>query len=323
MATLGMSVLPVNWAGYFFAPALLPDTGVYNDGFWINKLLMEKIIVKIKNVLVLLLLTPLMSFADACKTIKPINIDPYAAAIGTRKITFLAVDYKNNNCWAINEAGLTQRHSPYSTFKIPHTLIALETGAVKSVDERIEWDQTKHPAKPFWPETWKQSHTLATAFKHSAVWYYQDLVPRIDPKQYKKWLAKFHYGNQTFTPGSDNFWLNNELQISPVEQVGFIACLLKNRCGVNAGTFSAFESAAVQETKNEFSLYAKTGAGSIDPNSKEDAFGGWYVGYVKGEGGKPVAAFALYIEAESFAALKDLRKDMSLVLLADLKLWSK
>lgn len=278
---------------------------------------------KLKNVFALLLLTPLMSFADVCKTTKPINIDPYAAEIGARKVTFLAIDYKNNNCWAINEVGLRQRHSPYSTFKIPHTLIALESGAVKSVDERIEWDQKKYPAKDFWPETWKQSHTLASAFKHSAVWYYKALVPRIKPAEYKKWLAEFHYGNQTFTPGSNEFWLNNELQISPIEQVEFINCLLKNRCGVKAGNFAAFESVALQETKNGLSFYAKTGAGPIDPNNNDGAFEGWYVGYIEGEGGKPVAAFAIYMEAESFATLKNYRKELSLKLLGDLELWGK
>jgi len=279
--------------------------------------------VKIKTIFALLCLTPLISFADVCKTTKPINTDPYIAEIGTRKVTFLVVNFENNHCWAINEKGLTQRHGPYSTFKIPHTLIALETGAVKSVDERFEWDQKQYPAQDFWPETWKQSHTLASAFKHSAVWYYKALVPRIKPAEYKKWLAKFHYGNQTFTPGSNEFWLNNELQISPLEQVEFIACLLKNRCGVKAGTFSAFESTALQETKGGFSLYAKTGAGPVDPNNNNGAFTGWYVGYIKGDGGQPVAAFALYMEAESFAALKDLRKQLSLMLLADSGLWSK
>lgn len=276
---------------------------------------------KIKSVLALVLLTPLVCFAEVCATTKPINIAPYATEIGTRKVTFLVVDLNNNNCWAINEPGLTHRHGPYSTFKIPHTLIALETGAVKSIDERFEWDQAKHPAKDFWPETWKQAHTLASAFRHSAVWYYQDLVPRIDPAHYKKWLAKFHYGNQAFTPGSDEFWLNNELQISPKEQVEFISCLLKDRCGVKANTFAAFESAALQETKNGISLYAKTGAGSIDPNNNDGAFDGWYVGYLKDGKGKPVAGFALYMEAESFAALKDYRKQLSLQLLIDLGLW--
>lgn len=276
---------------------------------------------KIKIAVVLLLLTPMMSFAEVCKTTKPIKTDLYTAEIGTRKVTFLAVDLNNNHCWAINESGLTQRHSPYSSFKIPHALIALEAGAVKSVDERIEWDQTQYPAKDFWPRTWKQSHTLSSAFKHSAVWYYKALVPRIKPADYKKWLAKFHYGNQTFTPGSNEFWLNNELQISPVEQVEFIACLLKNRCGVKASNFVAFESAALQETKNGLSLYAKTGAGSIDPNNNDGAFDGWYVGYIKDANGKSVAAFAIYMEAESFAALKDYRKAFSLRLLGDLGLW--
>lgn len=196
-------------------------------------------------------------------------------------MTFVALDLKTNNCWVINQAGLTQRHGPYSTFKIPHTLIALETGAVKSIDERFEWDQVKHPAKSFWPQTWKQSHTLATAFKHSAVWYYQDLVPRIDPKQYKKWLSKFHYGNQTFTAGSDEFWLNSELQISPEEQVAFIKCVVTTGCGVKANNIAAFESAALQETKNAFSLYAKTGTGPLDGNNFDGAFEGWYVGYLK------------------------------------------
>lgn len=282
---------------------------------------MEKLLVKIKTLFALLLLTPVMSFADVCKTTKSINTDPYIAEIGTRKVTFLAIDLNNNHCWAMNEAGLNQRHSPYSSFKIPHTLIALETGAVKSIGERIEWDQKKYPAKDFWPETWKQSHTLTSAFKHSAVWYYQALVPRIKPADYKKWLVKFNYGNQTFTPGSNEFWLNNELQISPAEQVEFIACLLKNRCGVKAGNFAAFESAALQETKNGLTLFAKTGAGSIDPNNNDGAFEGWYVGYIKNANGKPAAAFAIYVEAESFAALKDYRKAFSLKLLGDLGLW--
>lgn len=276
----------------------------------------------IKSVFALLLLTPMISVAEICKTITPINTDPYRADIGSRLVTFLVLDYRSNECRFINKAGLTERHGPYSTFKIPHSLIALETGAMQSVDERVEWDQQKYPAKDFWPETWKQSHTLASAFKHSAVWYYQALVPRIKSADYKKWLARFHYGDQVFTPGSNEFWLDKELTISPQEQVDFIACLLKDGCGVSAKSLAAFESIALQETNNHFSLYAKTGAGSIDPNNNDGAFEGWYVGYIKGDGGKPVAAFALYMEAENFAALKDYRKALSLRLLDNVGLWS-
>jgi beta-lactamase class D len=274
---------------------------------------------KLKLLFVPILLAPLSCFADICKTTTDINIDPYVAEIGTRKVTFLAVNLSTNSCSAINQAGLTERHGPYSTFKIPHTLIALETGAVQSMDERFEWNQKKHPAKSFWPETWKQSHTLASAFQHSAVWYYKELVPRIKPADYKTWLARFSYGNQQFTPGSNEFWLNNELTISPLEQVEFLACLLKDGCGVSAKNIAAFEAAAIQEGDTTYSLYTKTGAGSIDPDDNDGAFNGWYVGYVKNAEGKPVTAFALYMEADSFSALKNYRKELSLQLLKDLK----
>lgn len=269
----------------------------------------------------LLLLVSFTAMAETCKATKPINTD--TGAPGTREIAFIALDFNNQNCWVINSAGLRERHSPYSTFKIPHTLIALETGAVKSIDERIEWDPSKYPAQSFWPETWKKSQTLKTAFQRSAVWYYQALVPRIAPKQYKKWLARFNYGNQVFTPGSDQFWLNGEIKISPEEQISFLVCLIKNQCGVKNETVSAFESAALQETRNNFSLYAKTGTGPLDPDNYDGAFEGWYVGYIKDNAGKPVTAFAIYMQGESFSAIQNYRKELALRLLAESGFWSK
>ncbi len=273
--------------------------------------------------LTLLFLFPLLSVAEICKTIKPIDNNTFTKKNDIHEITFIAINLKDNGCRIINEKGLKQRHSPYSTFKIPHTLIALESGAVKSVDERIEWDPLKYPAATYWPETWKKSQTLTTAFQRSVVWYYQTLVPRIDTNQYKKWLEKFQYGNQTFTPGSNQFWLNGEIKISPEEQVSFLVCLLKNRCGVNSEIFSAFELIALQESKNGLSLYAKTGAGPIDPNNFDGAFEGWYVGYVKNNDGKPVTTFATYLQADSFSALQNYRKELSLQLLTDLGFLSK
>ena len=278
---------------------------------------------RISKLFFLTLFLPALSIADVCETIKPINLDPYISVIGSRKVIFAVIDFGKNNCRAINPQGLTQRYSPYSTFKIPHTLIALETGAVNAIDERIEWNQIKHPAKPFWPEAWKQSQALASAFKYSTVWYYQELVSRVKPVQYKEWLAKFHYGNQSFTPDSDEFWLNGELKISALEQLGFLHCLLNTLCGVKPHTFSAFESIALQETKNGLSLYAKTGAGPIDPHNNDGAFEGWYVGYIKNEKSELIAAFATYVEADNFTLLKDFRKDFSLRLLTDLEFWKR
>lgn len=278
---------------------------------------------KSKLLLVLLPFLSQLAFADICNNSSEIDTAPYAAEIGATKVTFLAVDVNTHACYVINKKGLNQRHTPYSSFKIPHTLIALETGAAKSGDEKIVWDSQKRPAKDFWPETWKQDQTLASAFKHSAAWYYQELVPRIAPEQYQQWLAQFNYGNQTFAPGSDAFWLDGQLKISPKEQVSFIVCLLKDRCGVNAATFAAFEQIALQETRDNLSLYAKTGAGPIDPNNNNGAFEGWYVGYIKDKRATPIAAFAIYVEAENFTAIKNIRRELSLLLLADVGLWAK
>jgi beta-lactamase class D len=109
------------------------------------------------------------------------------------------------------------------------------------------------------------------------------------------------------------------LKISPEEQIAFIKCVVKTGCGVKAKNVAAFESAALQETKNSISLYAKTGTGPIDPNNFDGAFEGWYVGYLKDSNGKATTAFAIYMEAESFAAIKDYRKELTLKLLADLR----
>ena len=269
-----------------------------------------------------ILLLPMMAFADLCKTSIEIDTAPYAAEIGTNKVAFLAVDLKTHACHVIGKEGLDQRHTPFSSFKIPHTLIALESGAAMSADETIEWNPVKRPAKDFWPETWKKDQTLASAFKYSAAWYYQELVSRIPPEQYKKWLAQFGYGNRNFASPSDAFWLDGQLKISPREQVNFVVCLLKNHCGVRATTFAAFEEIALQETKDHFSLYAKTGAGPIDSNNFDGAFEGWYVGYIKDHNARPVAAFAIYVDGENFAAIKHFRRNFSMQLLENLGLWA-
>ena len=276
---------------------------------------------KSKLLLVLFALSPLLAAADICKSTNEIDTTPYAAAIGSNKVTFLAVDLSSKECYLINQQGLNQRHTPFSSFKIPHSLIALEIGAAKSVDEKIVWDSKKRPAKDFWPETWKKDQSLASAFKHSAAWYYQELVPRISPEQYKKWLAQFNYGNQFFVPSSDAFWLDGQLKISTKEQVSFIACLLNDRCGVKPATLAAFEQIALQEMKSNFSLYAKTGAGPIDSSNFDGAFEGWYVGYIKDQNANPLVAFAIYVEAESFGALKNFRRTFALQLLTDLGWW--
>ena len=64
---------------------------------------------------------------------------------------------------------------PASTFKIPNSLIALETGVVADTDNEVfKWDGVKRSI-----ENWNRDHTLSSAFAASAVPVYQDIARRI------------------------------------------------------------------------------------------------------------------------------------------------
>ena len=109
-----------------------------------------------------------------------------------------------------------RRTLPASTFKIPHALIALDTGVV-SDSTTMKWDGTKQdfPA-------WERDHTLDSAIKSSVVWFFQRAARSIGRDRELAHLRAFSYGSQTFSGPVDRFWLNGELTISPREQIAFL-----------------------------------------------------------------------------------------------------
>ncbi len=72
-----------------------------------------------------------------------------------------------------NPERAARRYCPASTFKIPNTLIALETGALKDKDELLKWDGKKHQFAD-----WNKDQTLASAFAASCVWNSTSAWPR-------------------------------------------------------------------------------------------------------------------------------------------------
>src|SRR5262249_27428130 len=106
-----------------------------------------------------------------------------------------------------------RRTLPASTFKIPHALIALDTGVVT---ERtvMKWD---HEKKDF--PAWERDHTLDSAIRSSVVWFFQRAARSIGRERELAHLRAFNYGSQTFAREVDLFWLNGDLTISPREQI--------------------------------------------------------------------------------------------------------
>ena len=135
---------------------------------------------------------------------------------------FVLYDLKNNRYLRHNPARCKQRLTPHSTFKIPNSLIGLETGVIADADFVIPWDRQKYPPETALSEEWNRDHNLRSAIKYSVVWYYRELAKRVGEARMKKMVQALRYGNQDISGGIDRFWLNSSLTISADEEVEFL-----------------------------------------------------------------------------------------------------
>ncbi|QPH53169.1 class D beta-lactamase [Pontivivens ytuae] len=237
---------------------------------------------------------------------------PFVDAPGVQEVAFLARSVGGAERYVLEGSDLDTAHRPWSTFKIPNLLIALEIGVADGPNALRTWDSSRHPAGRWWPDAWLQDHTLATAFRASAVWYFRDVATEVGSDRYRDWLARWDYGNADPGEGRDDFWLGGPLEISVAGQVAFLESLLSGTAGVAPEHLEIL--AEISAEPDHAGLHAKTGAGPLVPGNLAGPFGGWYVGWQVREGAAPLA-FALYMEAESFAALRDLRRDLAVTLL--------
>jgi beta-lactamase class D len=107
---------------------------------------------------------------------------------------------------------------PASTFKIPNSLIALETGVVSDPDKDVfKWDGVVRSI-----EAWNKNHTLRSAIAASAVPVYQEIARRIGLERMQKYVDLLDYGNHNIGGGIDQFWLTGDMRIDPVQQVDFV-----------------------------------------------------------------------------------------------------
>lgn len=198
-----------------------------------------------------------------------------------------------------------KRFSPCSTFKIPNSLIGIETGILPDTSFVIKYDSLLHPKtesylsrEPF--KYWFQDLSLKRAFKYSCVWYYQELARRIGTEKMDEYLNYINYGNNDISSGIDNFWLSGSLEISIDEQIEFLKKLYLNKInGFSDDSINKVKSIMLLETTPNYKLYAKTGTGDY-LDGKVIA---WFVGFVETESGTNI--FALNLIVNSFDDLKN------------------
>jgi beta-lactamase class D len=208
---------------------------------------------------------------------------------------FVLLDLKTGALRQNDAERCAKRVPPASTFKVPHALIALETGVAKDPAAVRKWDGKKRELP-----TWNQDHTLESAIRHSVLWYFQGTARDIGRERMKDWLHRFGYGNEDATGELTRFWLKGPLRISPEEQVRFLARLYRNELPVSERSREAVKRILVQspETVPERTkrlagpwpsgavVSGKTGT----THTKEDGDVSWLVGHVRSPQGEYVFA---------------------------------
>jgi beta-lactamase class D len=198
-------------------------------------------------------------------------------------------------CFILQEGGTTaplervgtlcaERFSPCSTFKIPNSLIGLETGVIADEGFVLKWDGVKRDR-----QEWNRDHSLASAIKVSAVWYYQELARRVGAERMRKWVSAIPYGNADTSSGIDTFWLGGSLRISADEQVAFLDRLRLSKLPFSERSQGIVRDILVQENPGPAVYRGKTGSCGFDDAPDH----GWWVGWVEKDGRATVFAMLI------------------------------
>jgi beta-lactamase class D len=99
----------------------------------------------------------------------------------------LIYDVKNNTYYSNDFAWAKTGIIPASTFKIPNSIIALETGIIQNDSVIFKWNGEKRNFKK-----WEQDLTFKKAFQVSCVPCYQEIARKVGVKRMKTYLKKLN-----------------------------------------------------------------------------------------------------------------------------------
>lgn len=202
-----------------------------------------------------------------------------------------------------------RRTIPASTFKIPNTLIGLETAAVKP-DEVFPWD-----GKPREFEAWERDLTFIEAFRVSCLPCYQQLARRVGIEPMRRLVRELGYGNGEVGDAVDVFWIEGPLKISVREEAEFMRRVYLGELPFGRAHLETLKAAMKLEDTPAYRLFAKTGwagmANRVDPGV------GWFVGWVETPAGPRYFATRVVIPQHGPKTDLTFRKQLTLELLKD------
>lgn len=189
--------------------------------------------------------------------------------------TFIMYDEGADRYTVFNKALSETRLPPCSTFKVFHALIGLDSGVLDRDDARtlMKWN-----GKPSSIAAWNHDQTLASAMRHSVVWYFQRVATGIGEERMQRELDRIGYGNRDISGGLTRFWLQSSLKISPREQVGLLRALFNGSLPFAAEDIAVVKRDITLSSGNGVRFMGKTGSGSDDADR---GIIGWFVGGVE------------------------------------------
>ncbi|HET6582701.1 MAG TPA: penicillin-binding transpeptidase domain-containing protein, partial [Nannocystaceae bacterium] len=180
---------------------------------------------------------------------------------------------------------------PASTFKIPHALVALQTGVVADPDAMVKWDGAK-----YWLKSWERDHSLRTAIEESVVWFFQRTAEQIGRERMREQLAKLDYGDAEVDGDIREFWLaGGSLEITCDEQLDFVVRMFRDELAIDATHVAIVQSIMKSDlarwqprVPKDFTVpastatvWAKTGTDAVDGKRIT-----WWMGAIEGPKGR-------------------------------------
>ncbi len=217
-----------------------------------------------------------------------------------------AIFYSNDFQWA------GQGKLPASTFKIPNSIIALETNVVENDSTLFIWNGEKRNLS-----IWEQDLLFKDAFRFSCVPCYQDIAREIGEKRMKEYLSKLIYGNMVFdSTNIDLFWLVGDSKINQFQQIDFLSRLYNSKLPITEKTDKIMKRLMILDKNQSYCLSGKTGW-SVRNNHNN----GWFVGYLEIK--EKVYFFAVNIDPKekfNMQLFSKIRKEITMNAFKKLKL---
>lgn len=167
----------------------------------------------------------------------------------------------------------TDAFLPCSTFKLPHALIALETGVITLRENRKRCDARECHS----------SHgevDLAGAIRESCVSYFRQTARAIGAERMAAGLARLGYPATGTLEPLDGFWLTGGMRITAEQQLRWIRRFYTEALPVKAEHLAAVRAASLRAGAGDWIIQGKTGATGAGPSWSV----GWFVCQASREG---------------------------------------